>query len=547
MAAFSTDASSPKRSPLLWLLGGCVGGILLSTQWGSVPAILLVSLGLVLTFVSMRQEPRLWSCCFLPAALLIFWGYANVRMSQVPLSQQVPPREVVLDLRVTQRMRSARQHGQVSGFATVTHAPSILSHLEGQRLYFYLMPGEGGATLVRSQHIKAKGVLRVLGPQASPTGFDRFLESQGVALSLSRGRVMEAGAVDNLFYAWCFSLAERFEALLRRGTPEHFASLANPYVAMLLGRKAALTSGQKEAFTQSGTLHLFAISGLHVGIIALSLATLLALLRVPAKPAALIGLACLFLYVQITEASPSAMRAFIMLSFFWGARVFLRQGSAFAALVASALFVLVWDPRMLFNVGFQLSYAVVAGILLYGVPLMQVLWRSLRPWDDLPDSSKTRWQRLVIGGLHGGLGLFCISFAASLMSTPLSIAYFGQCTPGGVLVNMALVSLAGLVMVCGFVSLGFGLLGLGGVSAFLNHAAWVLIYLMERGIAFFNALPGTSWEAGFTHPFWAFGALLGLFLLLIGLASSRRFSAKKRAYLAPPGFLLVVLLLGLNY
>ena len=154
---------------------------------------------------------------------------------------------------------------------------------------------------------------------------------------------------------------------------------------MLLGRKIELSKAQIERYRMTGTMHFFAISGLHIGVIATVIAQFLLLIRVPRAVAPWIGLPLLYLYVEITGGTPSAIRAFLMAAFFWSSFACQRQRSPFSALMCSAILVLIIDPNQLWSLGFQLSYAVVLSILLFGLPLHQVLTGRCQPYQWLPE------------------------------------------------------------------------------------------------------------------------------------------------------------------
>ena len=208
---------------------------------------------------------------------------------------------------------------------------------------------------------------------------------------------------------------------------------------MLLGRKNHLSSKQKDAFQSTGTMHFFAISGLHIGVIALTFSYALRLLRLPTWLSPWIGLSLLFLYVKITGSTPSAVRAFLMTGFYWMAFSCRRQNSPFAALIGSAVFVLCVLPEQLWSLGFQLSYSVVASILLLGLPMNQRLLDTFRPFRWLPENSWKWWHKCIDPCISKLCLLFSISLSAWLASAPLSAAYFGNITPGGIILNMFLV------------------------------------------------------------------------------------------------------------
>ncbi len=309
-----------------------------------------------------------------------------------------------------------------------------------------------------------------------------------------------------------------------------------------LALQGDLTADQTDRFRMTGTMHLFAISGLHIGVVAAVIAQALLLIRIPRKCRPFIGLPLLYLYVEITGAAPSAVRAFLMVAFFWASIAVARQRSPFAALVASAVFVLIIQPRQLWEIGFQLSYLVVFSILLLGLPLHAMLWSRMKPFEYLP---KENWGTIRQGyawSLDKGLLLFAISFSAWIVSAPLGAGFFGYIAPYAIIVNLLLVNLAALVISTGILSLGGAVVGMAALSAFLNHAAWLILSLMDGIVAMNLKLPmavlicpGYSKDLSYTI------VLLFVVCLLIGNATGKQ----SVRFLIAPALVLAGLCLGL--
>jgi competence protein ComEC len=268
------------------------------------------------------------------------------------------------------------------------------------------------------------------------------------------------------------------ELALREGSEQHPA-LADTVVAMLLGESGALAAGQKEAYMQTGTMHLFSISGLHIAVIAAAFLFLARGLRLGERPAALLTLACLLAYVLATGARPSALRAFLMVLCHQGAHLCGRRPAPFSALVAAALLTLAWDPMQLRDAGFQLSYAVVFALLLYGAPLSQHLISRIRFFTLLPKAD-WRWHHKLAEWLtRTAASSLAISLAATLFSAPATLALFGLWSPGALLMNLLLIPLAGLVLIGGLIALPLGLAGFSPGASLFNHASWGLASLMD--------------------------------------------------------------------
>jgi len=544
----SRKARLSLRAPLIWMLAPLIWGYIighflpeLHPATIGVPGLLIALAALSFAASNRRLVRRVWPTLFLIGGTLLASSYYLHLLEPLPKDwNELPPREAELTLRIERLFQQSNRYDRVTGLARVQDAAPHLRDLVGHRIYFQLNPVQDELPAVRSSIILTRGTLRYLDPSGIEDGFERFLVNSGAYFELRRGKILQTLYGGSWFQRFCSRQSAVFERILKSGNADDPA-LGNVYVAMLLGKKSALESEQKSAFTASGTMHIFAISGLHVGVMAAALFYFFLLLRIPRKASTLVSLAALFLYVQITGASPSSTRAFLMVVFFLGSVVFLRQPSPFGSLLLSALVVLLWDPLQLWSAGFQLSYAVVASIFLYGMPLMEKLegWRVIS--GELPAQNK--WEYAGTEFKRRLVQLFCISFAATMVSSPLVIHYFQVFTPGAVFLNMALMPLASLAIISGFISLIFGLSHVIWVSVFFNHGAWVIIWVMEKLISGFLKIPGFFWKASF-H--WESLGIVAVLVLLVALlaARSRRLVNSPIAYWIAPIILIMFIVFG---
>ncbi len=136
--------------------------------------------------------------------------------------------------------------------------------------------------------------------------------------------------------------------------------------AILLGNKQALTSNEKASFAGSGTMHVLAVSGLHVGLVYL---LLLGLLRPffskKSKSMIFLILAGIWLYASLSSFAPSVKRASLMLSFLLIGQLLSRKIDVYNAVFLSALLLLFFSPHSIYGVGFQLSYSAVLGLVTF--------------------------------------------------------------------------------------------------------------------------------------------------------------------------------------
>lgn len=223
--------------------------------------------------------------------------------------------------------------------------------------------------------------------------------------------------------------------------------------AMLLGWSNDLPTTIREQFRDSGIAHLLCVSGLHVGIVSSILGWLLFLFgRSPLgrRLRGIIQLVGVWTFVLVTGMAPATTRAAILFSFFIVKDCFLLQGSSANILAASALIMLFVSPNLIHDVGFQLSYAAVAGIIAFHRPLY-----SLVPWPDeaLLDKETDlmkpleRLRRIVpLRMAQKLMQLLCLTTAATLGTLPLTLLYFHQFPTYFLIANMTIVPCAGLLL-----------------------------------------------------------------------------------------------------
>ena len=543
---------SSTRAPMAVLLTGLIIGFILARNF-TAPSGLLLTFALVGSLAALllaRKETLtpLWLFAFTVSATLCFWSYGNIRLTPEPTAfdLEMPQREARLTLKVKTVMRSNEHHGITNMVAQVLHSPEIGRLRRGDLIYTRLKLSQQKHLIEQPIIHIQKGFLidatGVLEPIQQPPktekqrNFDAYLKSIGVHYRFDQLSELQITKTSSAFTGFCSAMNHRFQKILRLGAPED-SGLANIYVTMLLGDNAALTREQSERYRMTGTMHFFAISGLHIGVIAAVIAQNLLLLRIPRSWSPWIGLPLLYLYVAITGASPSAMRAFLMAAFFWASFAFRRQHSSFAALVNSAVFVLLLDPDQLWSLGFQLSYIVVASILLLGLPAGQVLREAFPIYQWLPEEDWTTRQRIASWSIHKMIPLFTISVSAWLASVPICAAFFNFIAPGAIVLNLLLVYLVAIVIISGILSAGCAALFLSPISEFINHAAWFTIFVMDSIVRLGTIIPNITFQNGASLGKLTYVVLSAYFLSLFWL--HHRYGKIKLSHISLPMFILL--------
>lgn len=538
------------RTPLIWLLLPMIGGYSLSMLFPGLPRVFIAVGGCALAILALiwayflkgRWQP-LWAILATGAGICLSAAYYAERMHSPPGWEELPLREANLTVRIDRIFQSSYVSDRTHGIATIIGVEDHLADLRGARIHFNVRRNDGEQPWPRFTTVEMTGILQRLPHESRELdGFDRYLARSGAHFRLSRIGRREVSHAAPWFFRFSADQRDRLDEFLSRGLNDD-SPVTAVYVAMLLGKQAELCDDLREAFLRTGTLHLFAISGLHIGVVALAINMFFLLLRAPPRIGAAIGLGLLMIFVEATGATPSATRAFLMVLFFWGARFIGRQPSPAATLANSAVVVLLFFPDQLWSPGFQLSYAVVAGILFLGLPLADVIWKRWTPFSLLPAELLDKKQQLLQAAWRWTTTTACISASATLLSSPLSIHYSGIFAPGGVILNMLLVPASSLVIIAGFASVVAGLFGIGFMSAVFNHAGGLVIvamtFLVERSLW----IPGFFWNAAYRSG-WMAPTAAGVLLGSLFVCSWRRWRRPCFHFYVPFLLFALILLLG---
>lgn len=265
---------------------------------------------------------------------------------------------------------------------------------------------------------------------------------------------------------------------LRRALLEVFqrAGLEGPEFAvasaLVLGYKADLEQSLVQAYAGAGATHVLAVSGLHVGIIYLVVNWLLGFLKVfrhGERIRAVFNILILFSYAALTGLSPSVTRAVVMFASVAMAKAFDRRVSIYNTLATSAFALVVYDPLIVMQVGFQLSYAAVLGIV------------TLQPWLFNQFTPKGGWLADKVWEIT------CVSVAAQIATFPLGLLYFHQFPNLFFVSNLFVIPAA-----TGVLMLGVGLMAVQvwvPLLAFCGFLIKWLIRAMNGLVELFDRIP----------------------------------------------------------
>jgi ComEC/Rec2-related protein len=323
-------------------------------------------------------------------------------------------------------------------------------------------------------------------------------------------------------------LADRFldwaQRTLERGLPAQDEPL-RLLLAMTLGWKTGLTNEVYAPFMQSGTMHIFAISGLHIALIAALLVALLRVLQIPRHWCGLVAIPLIWFYTAATGWQPSAIRSVIMMTVIIGGWALRRPSDLLNSLATAGLIILLWQPEQLFQASFQLSFFVVLSIALMAPPLQRWTDQGLAFDPMLPEQERPRWRRWLDTPLRWLTLSLTTSLAAWLGSLPLTAHYFHLFSPVTLLANLLIIPLSSAALAC---NLGSLLCGdwLPWLGELFNHSAWLWMALMVHISEWSITLPGAFWYVAEPSG-WMFAAY---YALLLGALSRWLFQPGNRRW-----------------
>jgi competence protein ComEC len=286
--------------------------------------------------------------------------------------------------------------------------------------------------------------------------------------------------------------------------------------AMLLGESRYLAPALSEPFRATGMAHVIAISGFHVAILTVVVAGV-AEAFLPRRWAVFVTMAVLIGYALLVGARPSVVRATVMgIIYLVGTRLIGRSGFSLAALFTAAILMTGWNPLIIEDVGFQLSFAATLGIILCTGPVERQVRRSLRHrFPALPRD----------GALWSLLSLLIVSAVAQLFTLPLTLAHFSHLAPLALLVNLLVVPLLPAALVLG------GLAVLGGmawlpIGRIAGLTAWLFLRWATFVVEGVATLPFASLAIDLAHPQ---RFVIGAYLSLVAGAGWLSLTRERRA------------------
>ena len=269
--------------------------------------------------------------------------------------------------------------------------------------------------------------------------------------------------------------------------------------ALLIGYKEDLDKDVVQAYSNTGVVHIIAISGMHLGLIYAVLVWLFLRLPVIKKNAVIrvaIILSCLWLFSLITGGSASVLRSAVMFTCILIGKEFVKQASVYNSLAASAFLLLCYDPFLLWDVGFQLSYCAVVGIVWLQKPIQNLFYFKHKSLQYL-------WQ------------MCAVTIAAQILTLPICIYYFHQIPTLFLITNLICVPLSTIILFAEILLISIS--SVPFIAALVGKFIYVLTWLMNFIIDKCNSLPFSLIDKIYATPYTTAFLYLFVFTGIAGL------------------------------
>jgi competence protein ComEC len=394
----------------------------------------------------------------------------------------------------------------------------------------------GAIAELRAGHqVKVAGKLSLVGMVGNPGEFDfrQFLRTSGIHTWISVGEPLGI-EVSRDGHAWLRLAGGRFKANLNSALHHYLspdqAGLAS---AMLLGNRDEVDYDERGQFMVTGTVHLLAISGLHVGILASFVVLLSRIILLPRNLSFLVTVIFVLFYAWLVDFRPPVLRAAVLICIYCFARWVGREPLAFNSLALAAIIVIGINPSELFSTGAQLSFLAV-GTMVFAARWLEFP-KSEDPLDELIARARPWHEKLLVRICRNAWSGLMVSTVVWLFAIPLVAIHFHVVTPISMIANPPVMLPVTLAMASGFVILLTGWL-LPPVATVAGWFCGWSLDVMRWLIEFFGSIPGGYfWTCGPHHaaavifyaavlmafvvrprgvkPIWALSALAGWLVL----------------------------------
>ena len=473
-----------KPRPALYFLLPFLLGIIVG-EYTSIPILWIWMFVLVCFIGSILTRIRSRFLCYLLLHIAVFCcGMLRMEIATVPT---IPHHFYDQPVSFTGKTVYQPERGEAWDACYAVGEVQLLSHPAQKVSAKLLIRFQDMQPLRYGKHLTMTGMLRQPQSQRNPGGFDyrAYLARQKVSGIINHQGLLQIGKQSGFLpLRWIEALRLKTERIIDSvySGLENSPTRLNAQLlkGVLLGKRSDLPTETLDIFRNSGTFHVLAVSGLHVGLVAMICYFGLSIFRMPKKVLCLLTIIAVVIYACLVGFRPSVFRATLMATLFLFGTIIDRDTDVYNLLAVAALVLLLINPTQVWDVGFQLSFVAVVSIVYF----VQKMERPLRRLWEQPESVDVpifvRYRSIAVKWL---ILSYLVTFAAQLGTGPLIAYHFYRGYPLGLIIGPFAVGLVSLIVGVGMVSVcvGFIWLPLAKLLAMVNHAI-IFIFLELIGI-----------------------------------------------------------------
>lgn len=374
---------------------------------------------------------------------------------------------------------------------------------------------------INGDYICMSGTVSVPDSATNPGTFDQYiyLRNKGYYLCISNGTIESGNHRPYSIEGFLYGIKNRCTKIIDNSFDSESAGIVK---AMLVADKSTLDKNIKKLYSENGIAHIMAISGVHVAIIGMTLYGFLRKLRIGRLISGTFSIAIIILYGIMTGMSSSTERAVIMLILSIAAEYFGRKTDAPTSMGFAMIIMVLGNPYVILDAGFQLSFAAITGVTVVA-PQLRKLLRMFKRFIKEADEKKKQKHKKIMSLRKMIIKLIdalVVGIASFITTTPVIIYYYYQFPPYSILINLIVIPLVSLIVGGSILVVLTGLF-FTGAAVVMTYPVRLILFGYKYLCIFASGLPGASVLVGHISIGRVFVYYLSVVLIFAILRMSR--------------------------
>ncbi len=345
---------------------------------------------------------------------------------------------------------------------------------------------------INGDYICMSGTVSVPDSATNPGTFDQYiyLKNKGYYLCISNGTIESGNHRPYSIEGFLYGIKNRFTKIIDNSFDSESAGIVK---AMLVADKSTLDKNIKKLYSENGIAHIMAISGVHVAIIGMTLYGFLRKLMIGRLISGTFSIAIIILYGIMTGMSSSTERAVIMLILSIAAEYFGRKTDAPTSMGFAMIIMVLGNPYVILDAGFQLSFAAITGVTVVA-PQLRKLLRMFKRFIKEADEKKKQKHKKIMSLRKMIIKLIdalVVGIASFITTTPVIIYYYYQFPPYSILINLIVIPLVSLIVGGSILVVLTGLF-FTGAAVVMTYPVRLILFGYKYLCIFASGLPGAS-------------------------------------------------------